>query len=114
MASKVGEWSFILGVLLAVVFGFMTAGSYAGILTLVLVIAGLIVGLLNISEKETTPFLVASIALIVTSSAKLTVIDGLVPMVGTWLQNIVGNIAVLVTPAAIVVALKAVYALSKD
>lgn len=114
MAAKIGQWAFIVGVILAVVFGFLKAGNWAGIVTLVLVVAGLIVGFLNVTEKETTPFLVASIALMATSVANLEVINDLVPNVGTWLQSIVGNFAVLIAPAAVVVALKAVHSLAQE
>ncbi len=115
MGSKIGQWAFLLGLLLAVVFGFLTAGTaWGGILTIVLVVAGLVVGFLNVTEKETTPFLVAAVALMATSAAKLTVINDLVPNVGTWLQNIVMNFAVFVAPAAVVVALKAINSLAKD
>lgn len=114
MNSKLGEWAFIVGLVLAIVVSFFSAGDWAGLVTLVLVIVGLIVGFLNVSEKETTPFLVAAIALIATGTADLEVINGIVPNVGTWLQNIVHNIAVLVSPAAIVVALKAIRSLAKD
>ncbi|MBI1936408.1 hypothetical protein HYS31_08300 [Candidatus Woesearchaeota archaeon] len=114
MGSKVGQWAFIIAVLLAVLFGFLKAGEWEGVLTLVLVIAGLIVGFLNVTEHETSSFLLAAIALMATSAANLSVIDDLVPNVGTWLQSIVGNFAVLVAPAAVIVAIKAVWALAKD
>ena len=110
MGKKIGEWAYLVGLVLALVFGFIEAGSWQGILTLVLVIAGLVIGFLNITEKETTPFLIASVALIATGTADLTII----PAVGQWLQNIVDNIAVLVTPAAIVVALKTIKSLAKS
>ena len=114
MASKIGQWAFLVGLALAVVFAFVKAGSWEGVLTLVLVIAGLVVGFLNITEKETTPFLIAAIALMATSAARLEVINDLVPNVGTWLQNIVVNIGVLAAPAAVVVALKAIKSLAQD
>ncbi|MBI2654937.1 hypothetical protein HYX06_00745 [Candidatus Woesearchaeota archaeon] len=114
MANKIGQWAFLVGLALAVVFAFVKAGSWTGIVTLVLVIAGLVVGFLNITEKETTPFLVAAIALMATSAANLEVINDLVPNVGTWLQGIVGNIAVLAAPAAVVVALKAIKSLAQN
>ncbi len=114
MAQKMGQWAFIVGVVLAILFGFFKAGNWAGVVTLVLVIAGLIVGFLNVTERETTPFLVAAIALMATSAANLMVINDLVPNVGTWLQNIVGNFAVLIAPAAVVVALKAVHSLARE
>ncbi len=114
MASKMGQWTFIVGILLAVIFGFFKAGQWEGIVTIVLVIAGLVVGFLNVTEKETTPFLIAAVALMATSAANLRVIDSLVSNVGTWLQNIVGNLAVFVAPAAVLVAVKAVWALARD
>ena len=114
MGSKIGEWAFIIGILLAVIFAFFSAGDKKGLLVLVLVIVGLIAGLLNISEKETTPFLVAAVALMVTSTADLAAIDTLISNVGTWLNAIVANIAIMVAPAAIVVAVKAIYSLAKD
>src|SRR3989338_2261694 len=114
MGSKLGQWAFVLGVLLAVIFGFFKAGQWEAALTLVLVIAGIVVGFLNVTEHETTPFMIAAAALMLTSAAKLTVIDDLVANVGTWLQNIVGNFAVLIAPAAVIVAVKAVWALAKD
>ncbi|MBI4451810.1 hypothetical protein HY637_00125 [Candidatus Woesearchaeota archaeon] len=117
MASKIGQWAFLVGLALAVVFAFVKAGKWEGIVTLVLVIAGLVVGFLNITEKETTPFLIAAVALMATSAAsstKLDVINDLVPNVGTWLQNIVVNIGILATPAAVVVALKAIKSLAQD
>ena len=114
---KIGEWAFIIGVVIAIVVGLFSGsltGNTKGLLTLILVVLGLIVGFLNISEKETTPFLVAAIALMATSAAKLEVINDLVANVGTWLQAIVTNIGVFVAPAAIVVALKAIKSLAKD
>ena len=116
--AKLGEWAFIVGIVLAVIFGFFRAGTWAGIVTLVLVVAGLVVGFLNVTEKETLPFLVAAIALMATSQADLKVIDSLFSAVnltvGTWLQNIVSNIAVFVAPGAVVVAVKAIKSLAKD
>lgn len=114
MTAKIGEWAFIIGVILAVLFSFFKAGDWQGAVTLVLVIAGLIVGFLNVTEKETIPFLVAAVALMATSNAKLEVIDSIIPSVGTWLQNVVANIAVFVAPGAVVVAIKAIKALAKD
>ena len=116
MASKMGEWAFLIGVVLALIFGIFSAEKYAGMLTLVLVVLGLIVGFLNISEKETTPFLVAAAALMLTgiSGTGLVVIDGVVDGLGKHLQSIVTNIGVFVTPAAVVVALKSIKALAKD
>ena len=113
MASKIGEWAFIIGIVLAVLLGFVPA-AYLGMATLVLVILGLLVGFLNITEKETTPFLVAGIALLATGTASdsLKVIPP--AALGGFLASAVNNIAAFVAPAAILVAVKAIYALAKD
>lgn len=112
-----GQYAFIVGVILAVLAGIVgkalaRVGITEGVIVLVLVILGLIIGFLNITEKEMTPFLVATVALVVTGTASnsLTVI----PTIGSYLEAIVRNIAVLVTPAALIVSLKAVNALAKD
>ena len=108
-----GEWAFIVGFVMAVLFGFIP-GQWEGIATLVLVILGLVVGLLNISEKETIPFLVAASALMITSIAGATL--KLIPpdVLGNFLQSAVTKIGVFVAPAAIVVALKTIQSLAKD
>lgn len=114
MEGKMGQYAFIVGVILAVLAGLVSGAvaSYEGIIVLVLVILGLVVGFLNVSEKEMTPFLVAAVALIVTGTASNSM--AVIPAVGTYLQSIVQNIAVFVTPAALIVSLKAVNALARD
>ncbi len=112
MESKLGEWAFIIGVVIAIVVSlFKVNDTIAGWLALLLVVLGLIVGLLNVTEKETTPFLVASAALLITGTAGGSL--AIIPLIGPYLQNIVQNIAVFVAPAAIVVALKAIQSLAK-
>ena len=115
MGSKMGQWAFIVGVLIAVLIGLFSsnlAGSTKGWLVLLLVVLGLIVGLLNVSEKESTPFLIAAAALLLTGTAGNTL--AIIPVLGDYLSGVVQAIAVFVTPAAIVVALKAIQSLAKD
>ncbi len=113
MDKKMGEWAFIIGVLIAVLLGVLPSG-FEGTLTLVLVVLGLIVGFLNVTERETTPFLIAAAVLLITGTTG-TSLALIPPMVlGTFLQNAVKNIAVFVAPAAIVVAIKAIQSLAKD
>ena len=105
-----GEWAFVLGVLLAVVAGLMSSLLPAGIVGLALVVLGLIVGLLNIDKKETVNFLVAAIALMLTVLAQ---VENL-PLVGQYLDSILGNILMFVAPAVLVVALKTIFSMGKD
>ena len=113
MTSKLGEWAFIVGVLLAIMFGLIPS-EWQGMATLVLVVLGIAVGFLNITEKESTPFLVAAAALMITSSTGDTL--KLIPpaMLGMFLKSAVGKIGVFVAPAAIVVALKSIRSLAQD
>ncbi len=115
MAGKMGQWAFMIGVLIAVVIGLFSSrlgADLGGWLVLLLVVLGLIVGFLNVTEKETTPFLIAAAALLITGTAGDNL--SIIPTLGSYLQGIVEAIAVFVTPAAIVVALKAIQSLASD
>ncbi len=118
MDQKIGTWAFILGVIVAILMGLVGAVGVAGAaawtpwITLLLVVLGLVVGFLNIGDKEITGFLIATIALMVVSNAKLQLIDNILPLLGTVLHLIVANIAVFVAPAALIVALMEVYKLA--
>lgn len=108
MKDKIGEYAFIAGVLIAVIAAL--GGLSHGTAVLALVILGVIVGLLNIVVSETTPFLVASIALLAAGGAELSAI----PRVGLILEAVLTNIGAFVAPAAVIVALKAIYALASS
>ena len=106
MDSRLGRWAFIVGVVIAVIAGLVPAWQTPTV-TWVLVILGLIVGLLNITAKETVEFLVATIALMLIGSA------GAIPALGTIILSILANIVAFAAPAALVVALKAIYELAR-
>lgn len=108
--KKIGEWAFILGVLIAVLSG-IAIGRVEGNIALILILLGLFVGLINIKkdEKRLTTFLVAAIALLLSGTAGLENL----PLVGSIIGPILINITTFVTPAAAIIALKAVYNLAK-
>lgn len=113
MEKKMGEWAFLIGFVIAIVISlFSVSQDVKGWLVLFLVVLGLLVGFLNVSERESTPFLVATAALLITGTAGASL--AVIPWIGNQLQAIVQNIAVFVTPAAIVVAIKSVRSLAKD
>ena len=72
----------------------------------ILAVLGIAIGVMNVSSSETTGFLTASIALIV---AEL-VSGGLenIFLIGKFIPAVLLNITYLVSPAAIVVALKVI------
>jgi len=104
MQRNIGYWIFLVGVLIAVLAGLATSGGVNPNVLWVLAVLGLIVGFLNVTLKDEVPFLIASLVLI-SASGYLAVI----PYIGTPLATILSYIVVFVSPAAIVVALKAVY-----
>jgi hypothetical protein len=122
-AEKAGEYAFILCVIIAILAGIaatamglsLIAGAEAGWLAwvvLILVILGVIVGMTTVTEKEITPFLVAVIALSVTAIGVFTPINMAIPYLGTLIDNIVKLVASFTAPAAIILAVKAIYALA--
>ncbi|MEE9525397.1 MAG: hypothetical protein V3V78_02205 [Candidatus Woesearchaeota archaeon] len=107
--KKAGHYSFIAGIVLAVLIAFIPQ-LRGEIAIWILVILGVVVGLMNVTGEETTKFLVAVLALMIASSVSYQ------SLLTIWigLATILGNIIVFVSPAAIVVALKTVVALAQD
>lgn len=106
---KIGKWAFIIGVLLAVFSAFIQTS----VTTTILVGLGLVVGFLNISDKEVEKFLIATIAMLVIGTTSFSALI----VSGTYVNNIqaiLNNFVSFVSAAAIVVALKTVISLSDD
>ena len=111
--AKIGVWAFIAGIILAILAAFV--GNPWVIPALVVV--GIIVGFLNVSDKETTAFLTASVSVMIavyTAGGSISASLATLGSVGTILLALLQNINVLVFPATIVVAIKAIYSLAKD
>lgn len=107
--KKVGHYSFIVGIVVAVLVALLPQ-LRGDIAVWVLVILGTLVGLLNVTTKETGGFLLATLALILASSASALTLA----TIWTGLTSMLGNVIIFVSPAAIVVALKTVYSLAQD
>lgn len=113
MEKNVGHFAFLAGVAIALLLGLVNvSATWQSNALLLLVVLGLIVGLLNVKGKETELFLIAAAALMLAGSAEVDKITYL--NLGVYLKAILLNIKVFVAPAALVVALKAVWALAKD
>ena len=125
---EIAKWAFIAFVVIAIVMGLVigaianggtnvsNADAYA---TLIMLILGIVIGLISLGTKEVTPFLIASIALVV---AGLSSVSGGVwlPLATNWLLLydqailILKYIAVFAAPAAVIIAVRAVYAIEKE
>jgi len=112
LAGMIGLLAFLGGMVLAIVGGIWYR-DYSSI-TLALVIMGILVGLLNITGKEVLPLLIAAIALIVVGLTKgFAPLNDLGGQAGTRLNDIVAYIAIFITPAAIISAVRAIWALAR-
>jgi len=125
---QVGHIAFLTGIIIAIVVG-LVAPSLANVLAdlnysnpdrqaalfnesaaITLILLGLLVGIVNITSKEVTEFLVASIALLVIANSIQFAFA--VRYVGVTLSSIIGFVNVFVAPAALITAIKAVYDLA--
>jgi hypothetical protein len=97
----VGKWAFIVGLVLAVIVGYIFQAEWV---IWVLAVLGVIVGLLNVTREDTERFLLAAIAFALSVTALSTV-----PVLGLSITNILGYVAAFVAGAMVVVALKALF-----
>jgi hypothetical protein len=104
--DKLGNWAFIVGFIVAILAGLVMKSLNLWVVSL-LVILGIIVGFLNVTQKEATPFLVASIALLAAGTADLGMFQNYIN-----LSQALDAIGIFVAPAAIIVAIKQVYSLA--
>jgi len=121
--KKMSSWLFLIGLLIAVIFGFIVGANlwtdtnnYGAIL---LVILGFVVGIMtflalgNISKEKIPTFLLA--ALILISIAIGTSTDWIYGLnyIGPYISSIATMLAVFVAPAAGLLALRAIWDASK-
>lgn len=105
----IGKWAFIVGLILAVIAGLIEGVYAVPYLALILVILGLIVGFINIHEKNVIKLLVALIALMAVGSTTVLI----VPAIGDYLDAVLKNFVAFVGAAALVVSIKAIWETSK-
>lgn len=101
-SNLLGSWAFLIGVILALVFGLF--GTLNAGVIYVLVVLGIIIGLLNIGGEEVGHFLMAGIGLVIVGALGQGLVEP-VPIFQIALQSLV----LLFVPATIVVALKHVF-----
>lgn len=104
--STLGSWAFLIGTIVALVLGAL--GLVNGTVAIILIILGLIVGLLNVTEEETTPFLMAAVSLVIVSALGKDVLS-IISIVG----NMLNAILLMFVPATVVVAIKHVFSLAR-
>lgn len=117
---RASGYLFLLGIIIAVIAGVakdMIIG-YQSSINSVLLILGFIIGLLgaagvgSIERSHSQTFLLAVIALVAagaSGAAFCPTPTTCIPVIGEYLASIVGYIAALVLPAAVIIALEAIW-----
>jgi hypothetical protein len=105
--SLIGSWAFLIGVILAVILGFISMEPW---MATVLVIIGIIVGLLNITSGEAMGFLTAAAILVIVTALSGSVFG----LLGSWAVQIMDALMLVFVPATIIVALRAVFGLARS
>ena len=111
--ALIGPGAFYIGLLIALGAAFIDPSGW---LYVGLAVIGVIVGLLNITAKEVSPFLFASIAFIVAALGMAYLVNLMVPakMVEyPEFLRLATNVVVLVGAGAMVISLRAIYELAK-
>lgn len=108
--ALIGPVAFYVGLIIAIVAAFVAPSGW---LYLGLAVLGLIVGALNITARETGPYLLASIAFIVTALGIRQLVEAAGWTVPIELTRLAANISVLVGVGALVIALLALYQMAK-
>jgi len=110
--NLIGSWSFLIGLVLAVILGVGYSGSYYSTMLWLVFVIGVIVGLVNITVGEVSAFLTSGTVLVLVSylAVQAGVFHGVAPMI----VGILNSILTLFVPATIIVALRSVFSLAKD
>jgi hypothetical protein len=116
MAKTSGaSWAFVLGVVLAVILGFVNwymqrtnpAATTNPIFGIILVVLGLIIGFANITAKEAQPFMIAGAVLVIVANMAGNVFQPV-----WFIPHILDAVIMLFTPAVIITAIKAVWGMA--
>ncbi|MBX4212177.1 hypothetical protein KW787_01830 [Candidatus Pacearchaeota archaeon] len=106
-SNRVGGWAFLIGVVLAVILGFM--GSLNSPWPAILVIIGLIVGFFNVANDEVSAFLMSGTVLIIASALGGQTLSNI-----SYAGDILSALLLIFVPATILVAIKHVFTIARN
>jgi hypothetical protein len=128
--EEIARWAFIAFVAIAVIMGLVvgymaydanlhwadsSVADINGWVTLIMLILGIIIGITSITAKEVTPFLIATIALIVATVANVwSPLSNIHELLYYWATAILSYIVAFAAPAAVIIAVKSVFAIAKE
>ena len=120
--NSVGAWSFLLGVVLALIIGLFTTLlpipaliDYSAHIYGILVVLGILVGYMISIGKDSQTFLIAGTVIVIASKFGMESVSG--SLIGIGLGDTVTStfsaLLALFVPATIIVALKTLFSVSK-
>jgi hypothetical protein len=119
LMKKIGSWLFLIGVLVAVLFGIVYAANealladYEATINATLAVLGFVVGILsffaigNITKERVPTFLIATLILVGIGATSPWFSN--LNVIGPYFSNIAGMLAVFVAPAAGLLAIRAIW-----
>jgi hypothetical protein len=110
---KIGAYIFIAGIVIAIISGILMNVMSPVIITSLLILLGLIVGFLNVTDKEVKDYLLTAVCLVIVTSLGGTSIRSLM-IIGPYLAGVLNAIMIFTIPATIVVALKEIISIAKN
>ena len=120
--NSVGAWSFLIGVILAVIIGLFTTllpipalVEYSAHIYGILVFLGLVVGYMISSGKDSQTFLIAGTIIIIAGKFGMDSVSGSLIGIGLGdtVKSIFSALLALFVPATIIVALKTLFSIAK-
>jgi len=113
-----GAWAFLIGIVLALIGGILSAvfeNFNPFVLGLILVL-GLVIGFIGVSPNDISKFMMSSVSLAIVSfvgSAGVRNIEFLNWQIGNMVSSTLGALLVLLVPATIVVAVRSLFSISQ-
>ena len=109
--NLIGSWSFLVGLVMAVLLGLGLTGPYQTTMLWLVVLLGVLVGVLNITAGEVSAFLTTGTVLVLVSylGTQVGVLNAVAPVI----NNVLTGILMLFVPATIIVALRGVFVLAR-
>ncbi len=122
MFKKLGSWLFLIGIVIAIVVGLLIGGNWYAdsdhYAALVLALLGFLVGVLSffavgtITKEEVPTFLIAALMLVGIGTASTLLAN--IALIGDFLVGISTMIAAFIVPAAIILAIRAIWDIGKS
>jgi len=120
--NSVAAWTFLIGVVLAIVIGITTStlvpipaiAKYSPWIYTILIVLGLMVGFMNVTGKDSQTFMIAGTVMVIVSRFGMESVSG--SLIGIGIGDAVVStfsaLLVLFAPATIIVALKTVFSIA--